>query len=107
MNEKVLLLCQIVERVKEGYKLKSQLQDESEFEVVVPPHYVTPIENTNPQRAWLEVECSGESNRVASITLPKPILDLGHKITVLTISKLFGEAIIRSHEGDSVTSLFV
>jgi ribose-phosphate pyrophosphokinase len=29
------------------------------------------------------------------------------KITVLTISKLFGEAIIRSHEGDSVISLFV
>lgn len=29
------------------------------------------------------------------------------KITVLTISKLFGEAIIRSHQGDSVTSLFV
>jgi len=29
------------------------------------------------------------------------------KIKVLTISKLVGEAIIRSHEGDSVTSLFV
>ncbi|OQY59292.1 MAG: phosphoribosylpyrophosphate synthetase [Desulfobacteraceae bacterium 4572_88] len=29
------------------------------------------------------------------------------KITVLTISKLVGEAIIRSHNGDSVTSLFV
>lgn len=29
------------------------------------------------------------------------------KITVLTISKLVGEAIIRSHKGDSVTSLFV
>ncbi|GBC62183.1 phosphoribosylpyrophosphate synthetase [Desulfonema ishimotonii] len=30
-----------------------------------------------------------------------------HKIRVLTISELFGEAIIRSHRGDSVTSLFV
>lgn len=29
------------------------------------------------------------------------------KIKVLTISRLFGEAIIRSHRGDSVTSLFV
>jgi ribose-phosphate pyrophosphokinase len=29
------------------------------------------------------------------------------KIKVLTISKLIGEAIIRSHRGDSVTSLFV
>ena len=29
------------------------------------------------------------------------------KISVLTISKLVGEAIIRSHNGDSVTSLFV
>jgi ribose-phosphate pyrophosphokinase len=30
-----------------------------------------------------------------------------NKIKVLSISKLFGEAIIRSHKGDSVTSLFV
>jgi ribose-phosphate pyrophosphokinase len=30
-----------------------------------------------------------------------------NKIKVLTISKLVGEAIIRSHRGDSVTSLFV
>jgi ribose-phosphate pyrophosphokinase len=30
-----------------------------------------------------------------------------NKIKVLTISKLVGEAIIRSHKGDSVTSLFV
>jgi ribose-phosphate pyrophosphokinase len=29
------------------------------------------------------------------------------KIKMLTISRLFGEAIIRSHKGDSVTSLFV
>ncbi len=29
------------------------------------------------------------------------------KITLLSISRLFGEAIIRSHQGDSVTSLFV
>ncbi|WP_373501625.1 ribose-phosphate diphosphokinase [Desulfococcus sp.] len=29
------------------------------------------------------------------------------KITALTIAALFGEAIIRSHQGDSVTSLFV
>lgn len=29
------------------------------------------------------------------------------KITALTIAELFGEAIIRSHQGDSVTSLFV
>jgi ribose-phosphate pyrophosphokinase len=28
-------------------------------------------------------------------------------ITVLSIAELFGEAIIRSHRGDSVTSLFV
>jgi ribose-phosphate pyrophosphokinase len=30
-----------------------------------------------------------------------------NKIKVLSISKLVGEAIIRSHNGDSVTSLFV
>ena len=41
-----------------------------------------------------------------TIPLTSEALDCG-KFKVLTISKLIGEAIIRSHRGDSVTSLFV
>jgi ribose-phosphate pyrophosphokinase len=45
---------------------------------------------------------------VVTDTIPlTPEAEACDRITVLTISKLFGEAIIRSHEGDSVTSLFV
>jgi hypothetical protein len=84
MNEQVLFLCEIKEKTRTGYTLKGELQDETVFEVEVPKHLVTPIENTNPQRAWLQVEYSGEANMVASITLPKPVLDFGHKISVST-----------------------
>ena len=41
-----------------------------------------------------------------TIPLTSDALDC-NKFKVLTISKLIGEAIIRSHRGDSVTSLFV
>jgi len=41
-------------------------------------------------------------------TIPlKPKAANSPKIKVLTISALVGEAIIRSHNGDSVTSLFI
>jgi hypothetical protein len=84
MNERAFLLCEIIEEKKGHFTIKSWLQDETEFNLIVPNHYITLIDNTNPQRAWLEVEYSGESNRVAAITLPKPILDKGHKISVRT-----------------------
>jgi ribose-phosphate pyrophosphokinase len=45
---------------------------------------------------------------VVTDTIPlKPAAIESGKFKVLTISKLVGEAIIRSHRGDSVTSLFV
>jgi ribose-phosphate pyrophosphokinase len=41
-------------------------------------------------------------------TIPlKPEAETCGKIKVLSIADLVGEAIIRSHRGDSVTSLFV
>jgi len=84
MNERAFLLCEIIGKERGQYTIKSWLQDDTEFELGVPQHYVTLIDNTDPQRAWLEVQYSGESNRVAAITLPKPILDKGHKISVPT-----------------------
>jgi ribose-phosphate pyrophosphokinase len=53
--------------------------------------------------------CSSELRSViVADTIPvKPeILECG-KLEVLSVTELFGEAIIRSHRGDSVTSLFV
>ncbi|MFO7963741.1 MAG: ribose-phosphate pyrophosphokinase [Desulfobacterales bacterium] len=45
---------------------------------------------------------------IVSDTIPlKPEAAACEKFKVLTISKLIGEAIIRSHRGDSVTTLFV
>jgi ribose-phosphate pyrophosphokinase len=41
-----------------------------------------------------------------TIPLSQEALAIG-KIKELSIAKLFGEAIVRSHTGDSVTSLFV
>jgi len=84
MNERAFLLCEVIGEKKGQCTIKSWLQDDTEFKLAVPKHYVTLIDNTDPQRAWLEVEYSGESNRVAAITLPKPILDKGHKISVPT-----------------------
>jgi len=53
--------------------------------------------------------CSSELRSViVADTIPvKPeVLECG-KVEVLSVTELFGEAIIRSHRGDSVTSLFV
>jgi len=45
---------------------------------------------------------------VVTDTIPlKPSASACEKISVLSISELVGEAIIRSYRGDSVTSLFV
>jgi ribose-phosphate pyrophosphokinase len=41
-----------------------------------------------------------------TIPLKENSRDCG-KVEVLSVAELFGEAIIRSHRGDSVTSLFV
>jgi ribose-phosphate pyrophosphokinase len=51
---------------------------------------------------------SGLKSLVVTDTIPlNPEVQKSEKIKVLTISKLVGEAIIRSHTGDSVTSLFI
>jgi len=54
------------------------------------------------------IEASAISNLVVTDTIPLTEKAAScSKIKVLTISELVGEAIIRSHRGDSVTSLFV
>lgn len=54
------------------------------------------------------IEASSLKSLVVTDTVPlRPNAEDCEKIRVLTISDLVGEAIIRSHTGDSVTSLFV
>jgi len=54
------------------------------------------------------IESSSLKSLVVTDTVPlRPNAEACEKIKVLTISDLVGEAIIRSHTGDSVTSLFV
>jgi len=54
------------------------------------------------------IEKSALKSLVVTDTIPlRPEAAASKKIKVLTISKLVGEAIIRSYRGDSVTSLFV
>jgi ribose-phosphate pyrophosphokinase len=54
------------------------------------------------------IENSALQSLVVTDTIPlKPQAARSEKIKVLSISRLVGEAIIRSYRGDSVTSLFV
>lgn len=82
MNERMFLLCEVLEKIDNKYKLRSYLQDGMAFEVIVPEQEVELISPGPPPSAWLAVESSGERYGDVSITLPAPILDKGHKITV-------------------------
>jgi len=54
------------------------------------------------------IERSPLKSVIVTDTIPlKPEATASNKFKVLTIANLIGEAIIRSHRGDSVTSLFV
>ncbi|MEJ2154413.1 MAG: ribose-phosphate pyrophosphokinase [Desulfobacteraceae bacterium] len=58
--------------------------------------------------AMERIENSALKSLVVTDTIPlRPEAAASEKIKVLSISKLVGEAIIRSYRGDSVTSLFV
>jgi ribose-phosphate pyrophosphokinase len=58
--------------------------------------------------AMERIESSALKSLVVTDTIPlRPEAAASEKIKVLSISKLVGEAIIRSYRGDSVTSLFV
>ncbi len=54
------------------------------------------------------IENSALKSLIVTDTIPlRPEAESSDKFKVLTIAKMIGEAIIRSHRGDSVTSLFV
>lgn len=89
MRELAYLLCEIIDTGDREHHVKSWLADGSEFEIRVPLHMVSLIETSDPeiprQRGWMHVHFSGENaERHASITLPRPSLRYGDRVTVAT-----------------------
>jgi len=84
MNERAYLYCQVVSSKKDEVLIKSELLDETQFELEVSKHSIMHIDNSSPPACWLEITYSGERDEVATISLPRPIIDKGHRITVAT-----------------------
>lgn len=108
MRELAKLLVEIVATDKESsnHKVKSWLADGTPFEIGVPFHKVQLIENSNPQRGWMEVVFSGENaSKQASVTLPNPNITYGNRVTVSTKHIMRANEMNRKAEGD--TSKFV
>ena len=86
MLERAWLLCDVPERNQSHVDVTSEMFDGTEFRLTVRRHLVRFLEadEQNPKRGYLEIQYSGEEDRRATITLPVPILDMGHKITVST-----------------------
>lgn len=81
MNEKGWLLCEIKEEGRGGYLLTSELFDGTPFELKVPK---TSAVKSGTSRAWLEIEWQGKEpgGTKYSITLPYPVLNFGHRISI-------------------------
>ncbi len=83
MNDNGWLYVKIIDD-KASYqrtKIRGILFDESEFEILVDNNSLKEIDGIN---AWLKIQYHGQNEKQSSITLPSPILNLGHKITVGT-----------------------
>lgn len=86
MYERAWLLCDVPGRTASHVDVECEMFDGTEFRLTVERHLVRFLEadEQNPKRGYLEIKYSGEEDRRASITLPVPILDIGHRITVST-----------------------
>lgn len=88
MEEKAWLLCKIVEEKKRTTVVRSQLFDETSFEIEPDKWSVAPIETAEDKPlawdAWLAVTYHGQAkkDKKVSITLPAPILGVGERISV-------------------------
>jgi hypothetical protein len=82
MNENVKLKCKLLERNGSQVKVQSQLSDGASFDLWVRKHDIEAIEGSTPEECWLNCTYSGDHNKIASITLPAPALNVGHKVSV-------------------------
>jgi hypothetical protein len=83
MNEQVKLLVDILEEGAKEAKVRSEMFDGTEFTIMIPKWKIDKIEHKEKNRGWIVVEShgQGEDNKV-SITLPHPILNVGHRVAV-------------------------
>ena len=85
LNNKAWLLVKVLEKVV-GYSIvESELFDTTKFKIKVPTWKVTMLKEPLPgheTEGWLEVDYHGEVGNRASISLPAPILDKGHEVSV-------------------------
>ena len=82
LSKKVWFLVEIISSDGTNSVVRGQLCDKTDFEIKVPSWMVEPIEDKPPFKGWLTVDYHGETNGRTSITLPAPILDKGHRISV-------------------------
>lgn len=88
-GEKAEFLVDILEDNGNKLRVRGFLQDESPFELWVDKYDIKKMQKSedpkkHPFRGWLTVDYFGESNRIASIQLPKPTMNLGHRVSVST-----------------------
>lgn len=81
LNPKAWLLVKILETLDENQIVEGELCDGSVFRIKVNKWLVSPLKD-KPDHGWIEVDFVGEDNKRASVSLPAPILDKGHKVTV-------------------------
>jgi len=78
------MLVDILEKVEHDTftMVRGELQDGSKFDLKVRTHLVDVIESEKGNRGWLSVEYQGQKERQASVVLPAPAQEYGHKVTI-------------------------
>lgn len=81
LNQKCWYLVNIAGFKGDMVRVRGSLFDDTAFEIYVHKHLVDPVVD-NPKQGWLQVDFNGEAGGRSAISLPAPILDKGHEISV-------------------------
>jgi hypothetical protein len=90
MNEQAWLLVELIEEFESECKIQINLHDPNSsrdeeittnYQILVPKTMLNTADHA-PPKALLMVKYMGENNKRASIELPRPILEIGKRITV-------------------------
>ena len=94
MNEQAWLLVELIEEFGSEYKIQINLHDPSSskdkeittnYQILVPKTTLNTTDHA-PPKALLMVKYMGENNKRASFELPRPILEIGKRITVDSVT---------------------
>lgn len=82
MDRRMKLLVKISEDLDKELLVSSQLYDGTPFQIKV-PKYLVEVTNQEKNQAWIAVSVHGlQDGGKASVTLPAPILNAGHKVLI-------------------------